>query len=328
MSEIQERWLTFYRGSQEAVKQHLREQFPAHEGEDSKVYERAINARAFDILRSFLPVGMPTNVSWTTSLRVARDHLSALTQHPDRDVRLVATQALDGLAETFPGSFAKRVDDEKLASLGTVLALLPQLTDRYRHVTEPSVTHTMDLEALGPEFLAWLGQRALFTEIPSALKQFGSISVRALLDYGSFRDIQRHRAVTIPVPVLDVDLGFEAWYLDQLPPDLRVQAEALIHIQTTALQAIEDRYDRQLATAMGFRVPLVITGGLPGTVYYIELRSRTDVHPTLRDLMRVVGGVLQEHLPKVNIHVDRNTDDFSRRRGTSTIIDKTTGNAV
>jgi len=60
----------------------------------------------------------------------------------------------------------------------------------------------------------------------------------------------------------------------------------------------------------------------------VELRSRTDVHPTLREKIRVIGQKLREQLPDIALQVDDNTDDFSRRRGTSTIIDKATGNAV
>ena len=329
VSEIQAAWLAFYRGSQERLKEHLREQFPLQENEDPKVYERAINARTFDVLRSFLPDGMPTNVSWTVSLRVARDHLSMLTQHPDLDVRTVAQQALDGLAELFPGSFGKRVSDEKLAEYQQILALIPSLTDAHRSIgNDIQATNAVAMNAMSTEVREWFKRRPPFVIVPDVFKMLGDVSVRMLLDYGSFRDIQRHRAVAIPVPVLDVDLGFETWYLDQLPADLRAQAEVLIQSQTTAIQAINNRYERQLATAMGFRVPVVITGGLPGTIYYVELRSRTDVHPTLREKIRVVGQKLREQLPDIALQVDDNTDDFSRRRGTSTIIDKATGNAV
>ena len=49
-------WMDFYLGSQAEVREHLRTQYPRRDGEDEKVYEKAIAAQTFDILRGFLPV--------------------------------------------------------------------------------------------------------------------------------------------------------------------------------------------------------------------------------------------------------------------------------
>ncbi len=61
-------WRKFYLSMQEPVREHLRQSFPVNDGEDQKVYAKAINARSFDILRGFLPAGASTNLSWHTNL--------------------------------------------------------------------------------------------------------------------------------------------------------------------------------------------------------------------------------------------------------------------
>ena len=48
---IQESWRRLYLELQEPVQESLRERFPRREGEKENVWEKAINARAFDITR-------------------------------------------------------------------------------------------------------------------------------------------------------------------------------------------------------------------------------------------------------------------------------------
>ncbi len=335
-ARIQARWLDFYHHAQEPLKEHLRQQFPSHQDENPKAYERAINARCFDVLRGLLPVGMPTNVSWSTSLRLAKDHLTLLSQSPDLDTRLVATSALNGLVERFPGTFKKGARPEKLEWLKKRLARQDVAT-RYREALFGELLPADQLFLNGletvnipsserPLFL----ERPLFTELDLDTNFWGRIFAEFLIDYGSFRDLQRHRALDIPVPVLDVDLGIHPWYLDQLPPELRKQALRLIAEQTEAIRALsDDRYVRQPYIPMGFRVPALVGGPLHGWVYMIELRSRTDVHPTLREVVRRIGRRLRFQLKdQLVIHVNEDTDDFSRRRANATFFDKKTGKAI
>lgn len=334
--EIQERWLAFYRACQQPLKAHLRQQFPIFENEDKKVYERAINARCFDITRCLLPAGMPTNASFTGSLRLVQDHLWRLTVHPDLDTRLVATAAIAGLSRLFPGTFAKQPRPEQLAWWQKSF-LLDEKECQKRANTFKDATDPLQFEMEGvdrlqipDEYAALLVERPLFTELTLDTNDFGYLKIRFLLDYGSFRDLQRHRAVTTPLPTLDVNLGFHPWYLEQLPPDLRVQAETLIAEQTAAIRTLSnDPFVRQPYVAMGFRVPVLVISSLHGLIYLIELRARTDVHPTLRAPVRRIGHHLNHALRgRVHIHVDTNEDDFSRRRGTATFIDRTTGKAI
>ncbi len=335
-SRIQARWLDFYHRAQDRLKAHLRQQFPAHQDENPKAYERAINARCFDVLRGFLPLGMPTNVSWSTSLRLAKDHLTLLSQSPDLDTRLVATSALNGLVQLLPGTFKKGARQEKLAWLQARMARQDVQT-QFREESFAELLHIDQLFVNGLETInvppserALFLERPPFTELDLDTNFWGRIAAEFLLDYGSFRDLQRHRALDIPVPVLGVDLGFHPWYLDQLPPELREEALQLIAEQTEAIRALSDnRNVRQPYIAMGFRVPVLIGGPLHGWVYMIELRSRTDVHPTLRAVVRRIGRRMRQALGhQLVIHVNEDVDDFSRRRADATFFDRKTGEAI
>ena len=85
--EILESYRKFYIESLEPVKEYLKTQFPIGEGEKEIIYLKAIAARAFDILRGFLPAGSTTNLAWHTNLRQAADKIMLLRHHPLLEVR-------------------------------------------------------------------------------------------------------------------------------------------------------------------------------------------------------------------------------------------------
>lgn len=349
-AQIQERWLSFYRKNLPKQMVYTSTQFPIQPGEDFETYCAAVEKRAFDVLRGFLPIGTPTNVSWSVSLRLAKDHLLMLTQHPDLDTRLVASAAVKGLCELFPGTFAipsadatdekgQRAYQRHVADLDwqrRALLLDSKLFDGLRRelvsIKDPLYFRASGLDTIRipADYLELLQSRPLFTELTLSTNRFGRAVYEFALDYGSFRDLQRHRAADIDVPYADVDLGFHPWYLDQLPPKMRKEAEELIKTNTAAILALsDDPFVRQPYVAMGFRVPVRMEGGLHAIIYIGQLRSKTDVHPTVRDQVRCIAHHLQENVEgHPLIHIDENDDDFSRRRARATIIDRATGESI
>ncbi len=93
-SAILARWMAFYMSSVGPVEDHVRRTYPRREDESATIYDRAVMARVFDILRGFLPAGLKTQVSWHTNLRQAGDHLSWMRFHPLVEVRELAEKAL------------------------------------------------------------------------------------------------------------------------------------------------------------------------------------------------------------------------------------------
>ncbi len=103
--EILENWRQYYLELQEPVREHIRNQFPRQDGENEKIYEKAVVARAFDIIRSFLPAGAATNVAWRMNFRQFADELMLLRHHPLEEVREVAEKTEAALRKMYPSSF-------------------------------------------------------------------------------------------------------------------------------------------------------------------------------------------------------------------------------
>lgn len=338
---ILDAWMDFYVSSQEAVEAFVRARYPMTEkdlemerkekekGKPSS-YEGAVKARVFDSLRGFLPAGITTQLSWHTNLRQAGDKLVMLTRHPSEEIQEIALGLRNLLSQKYPSSGMG-------LSLPTVSGVnksdgqeaRDQWADKvaYGYTYIPptdqadfcSVVSTHGLK----EYADLIASRPRGAVLPHFLADLGLITWRFPLDFGSFRDLQRHRNGVCRMPLLDTSLGFEPWYLEQLPESLMEKAKTLIEAQTKAITEIsDDPVVRQYYTALGFRVPCSVTYGLPAAVYTMELRSTKTVHPTLRKVVHLMIEQFQEALPEVPLHVDMDTDDWSIRRGSQTITAK------
>ena len=104
-NDILESYRKFYIEAMEPTKEYLKKQFPIKEGEKEEIYNKAIAARAFDILRGFLPAGSATNIAWHTNLRQAADKIMVLRHHPLLEVRNTAEAIEKTLQNAYPNSF-------------------------------------------------------------------------------------------------------------------------------------------------------------------------------------------------------------------------------
>ncbi len=319
---IQNRWMQFYEKVLAELIATLPERFPIKDGEDEKDYRKAIKAKAFDIARGFLPAGVTTYVSWHTNLRQAHDHLKEMRHHPLEEVREVANATLQQLKEKYPSSFNYEINEKDEEYLKNAMNAVS-----YYHVEKGENYPFQGRHALLPSMLTHyadtLISRPKRSELPKQLRACGNFYFEFLLDFGSFRDLQRQRSMIQPMPLLTNYYGFEKWYLDQLPDDLRIEAEQVIKEQKIAIESLLcSKEDMQYYIAMGNRVLCVIQSTLPAAVYIAELRSGQLVHPTLRKIAQSMGRVIKEAIPDIALYCDMEPDAFSIKRGKQDIVKK------
>lgn len=313
-------WMSFYLGSQAKLEEFLSEKYPKKEGEDEGVYCKAIKARGFDILRGFLPAGVTTQLSWHTNLRQANDKLSLLRHHPLKEVRDLAEDIMNSLREKYPQSFSHKPNEvvEKYRSF---------LASKYNYYTgnlkKDFSARTNISKSEISKFKDIILKRPEKTGLPQFLAELGNLTFDFKLDFGSFRDIQRHRNGVCRMPLLTSKFGFNEWYLDELPCEMRKEANMLIRSQLKAIKSLKAPKEvLQYYFAMGFNVACRVTYGLPASVYVAELRSGKTVHPTLRKIAHKMGSSIKKMFPNFKIYLDESKDDFDVRRGTQTITEK------
>lgn len=313
---ILEDWRKFYIKGLGILKEELEKRYPINPGELEPTYKKAIMARAFDIMRSFLPSGASTNLAWHTNFRQAADHLMRLRHHPLKEIREIAKTIEELLLEAYPSSFGHKTYDT------TENFNQKWMNDNYYFTGNKPKDFVMSKNLVDKKLLkkykSVLKNRPVKTELPKEIGECGQVQFEFLLDFGSFRDIQRHRAVVQRMPLVTTKHGFEEWYLQELPKDFRKEAKDFIKKQEKRIKALKlDPEYAQYYTAMGYRLPNRVIGSIPHLVYLAELRSTRFVHPTLRKRAIQIAKTLEKTFADcgLKLHLDNDPDRFDVKRG-------------
>lgn len=323
--DLQQRWMNFYKTNFNEVVEHLRSKHPLQANENKTTWSKAVDARAFDILRAFIPAGLSTQLSWSTDLRHAREHIDELLFHPLPEVQLIAEKLLGELREKYPSSFGYEMS-EAHATYRQWFSEEINYNSGISVVSGDEVhyTSTVNNHQCRHEYHDMMEERPKYMPLPRVMDKLGTYTCQFLLDFGSYRDIQRHRNGVCQQPRLTCEFGFSNWYLDQLPDSVREKADVLI-IESEKLFNEYENIDANLAQyyiPMGYRVPVEVTYTLPQMVYVSELRSGETVHPTLRVVAQDMAKRIASDFPELKIYANLDKDPWSIRRGTQDITKK------
>jgi thymidylate synthase ThyX len=328
--ETHKMFMDFYNDSLPVVQEHLKELFPFDQDIGlHSVWKKTINARAFDIMRGFLPAGITTQLSWTTSLRDAYEHLYKLSFHPLKEVRDISENTLKALKEKYPASFSHKTYEELEEYYKDYYDDFEEFYSSEYYITDNEV-HRAKLFSYTTTFEEQECpiNRPKYSKLPKWFNfQNTDTTFDFFLDFGSFRDLQRHRGGHCQMPRLTTRCGFNEWYLEQLPYALREKAEELLktfeeqHYLFLGSEGWIGDYE-QYYVPMGYNIHCKLRYNLSQMVYVSELRSQTTVHPTLRKVAQKMAKVAKIIAPNVEMHVDFSEDSLDTKRGLQDIVKK------
>ena len=133
-------------------------------------------------------------------------------------------------------------------------------------------------------------------------------------DYGAFRDLQRHRMLTVQWQALTPDLGAAVpdEVVDAGCGDLyRARARALARGVRPARAAPATPRRRPYALCLGYRIRYVLDMNAREAMHLIELRSGREGHPGYRAVAHEMHALIAERHPAVAAamtHVDRDAE--------------------
>jgi len=349
--KIQSEWRTIYNRTLPLLIEGLKKNYPFDPADykNEKTWENALAARAFDIARSLLPVGTTTLLSWTTSLRAARDHLRRLKHNPLPEIRGVAHKIFDQLIKQYPHSFnpqdieaadtprdayaARFAERNSFVNVDDIVQQYAVTDAEIEAMREGKMivrTKALDLQGLRNNEKETLSTRPSGSPLPWRLEAYGRYNFLFLLDFGSFRDLQRHRNAVCQIPVLDGRFGMNPWYLGQFEQFLSPQeAEQLIQDIDAQFLAIAGLAQKgvsvkpllnQYLMPMGTQALVHASYSVPETVYVGEMRSAKTVHPSLRPVAQKMLGILGRDIPEMTLYGDMDMDSWSAKRGEQTIM--------
>ncbi len=348
---IQENWRTFYMENMPVVLEHVKtqnpyssfdfsEQLAAEQKKNPKLLDpdaaekwkkglwlKTMKARAFDIMRGFLPAGATTYVAWWTSISHANDHLSWLRCHVLSEVTEVAQKTEELLKQVYPSSFGRQVygDREAYKKKWFETEYYLEANDQFPNF-ECKVSHFM---MLTDPYRDMVLTRPKGVDLPWQIGEVVSVLWRDSIDFGSFRDQQRHRAVIQRMGLITAKLGMHEWYLKNLPPALLKSTQKFLDDQLGKIESLGlGKYEAQYLFPMGMKVPTRTAGSLAKVIYLIELRCQRTVHPTFHANAFRLAVSVREQLAQIfnctageiPLYIDEAVGELTLKRGTQDIV--------
>jgi thymidylate synthase ThyX len=164
-----------------------------------------------------------------------------------------------------------------------------------------AAVNTMDAAERAALFHAYVGDRDNRRHRPGRAFERTSYRFDIVSDYGAFRDLQRHRMLTVEWQPLSTTLGYTV-------PEI-VEEAALAEPYTESLErsaelhvALTENFPEQAAYAvpLAYRIRYVMEFSAREAMHLLELRSAPQGHPTYRriaqEMHRQIGAVAGHRL--------------------------------
>lgn len=286
------------------------------DAEDPKVLEdRTVKARTFDNVRYLLPAGTGTSLGAVMNLRDVRYLISQARGHSNAEIRDIGEKTYAAVSQICPVLVQKADADTfepKTGYLGPVSSKFkPEAPNWYVDLYKPHLLpdpalaqrsfesivadmHGMSWSAFSKHMEA-RGKRAVPKVFRTLRLQFD-----IMMDYGAYRDLQRHRRCEQYAEPLTPNYGY------LVPDDIAGgELEAEYRHTMENLRAYEDERvvhdvdNMQYMTPLGYLHRSVFDADIAETYYITELRTQPQGHISYRRVAYEMKEVAQRRLPEI-----------------------------
>jgi thymidylate synthase ThyX len=340
-------WTDFYNKALPVVVKKLKKDYPFEEQYkhlplpelDDPAYikafttwENTIKARAFDKCRGYLVAGSVTNVGFLGTFDTLNDHFGEMLHHPCSEMRGIANEVLTKMKEKYPyGTMPvdelfhrySYVDNSFFYTNGESCRSGHQvIVDR----EDLSSQNEAEQEFMNERLIKYLTQRKKGQRIDRVTASKLMFTMRGYIDFGSYRDLHRHRAGVCDMRILTPGNGIHSYYSEDLSDELKAELEVISSnfsnwYTKTITHSPGSVYELQYSVPMGYMIHVTYKCDINQVLYLLELRSGKTVHNTLRHLIHEWGKVIYSSFgDSIKIHIDYDVDNFTLKRGTQTIV--------
>lgn len=320
----------------EPLEAHFRAQYPQDPADAPAVYTRTIRAKALDTVRGLLPAATQSNVGLYGSGQAYEALLLRMRVHPLAEVRTYADLMLAELRKVIPsflkrvdrpdrgGRWSAYLHDTHAATMALADRMLAGVAVEARpevfltehdpdgevkvvaaalyaasHLADDQLlqlARAMDPAQRAALLRAYVGDRQNRRHKPGRAFERTSYRFDILTDYGAFRDLQRHRMLTLEWQPLSPQHGY---VVSDLITDVgarsdweRVMAEsAALH---DALCAAGCHRAAPYAVSMAYRVRFYLALNAREAMHLIELRTAPQGHPSYRRVCQRMHRLIDE----------------------------------
>src|SRR5262245_578407 len=325
-----------YRELLPVLRQFFADRFPRDAQTSDVAYRMSIRAKALDTLRGLLPAGTTSNVGIYATGQAYENLLLRMRAHPLQEVRDYGALMLAELRKVIPAflrrvdlpergmAWSGYLEDTRRATsrvAATLLAGEPAVArdevmltdfdpDGEAKVVAAALYAVSDVpddrlleiaqkmtEAERRAVLeAYVGRRSNRRHRPGRAFERTSYRFDVLADYGAFRDLQRHRLLTLEWQRLSPRHGS---VMPEAIADARVadrwhralDASVALHDAIAAAGLTEAA---PYAVAMAFRIRFYMEMNAREAMHLIELRSAPQGHPAYRRISQTMHRLIAE----------------------------------
>lgn len=331
----------------EPVMERVRARSPRAEGQSEGAWNAACHAQVCDLLRYLLPAATHTNIGMTANARTLEHLISKMLSHPLAEVRRTGAAIKREASRTIPTLIkyaeenlylrdtpaalreiaGERLTGKRPAGGEVMLVEWPEdAEERLATALIYEVSH-WPWEAARAEVRTWTRARQREV-IEAALKQRGPhdtplrtfehlyYTFDILIDFGAFRDVQRHRMATQTTQLLTTEHGYAA------PEPLMEYgfgadfAECMERAARSYERLATDLpYEAQYVIPLAYRKRALFTWNLRELHHFISLRSARQGHPSYRRVAQGVYRELERVHPFLASFVRVDLSDYTLARG-------------
>ena len=324
-----------------AMEEHFRARYPKAAEDSDAVYRSAIRAKALDTLRGLLPAATTSNVGLFGTGQAFEALLLRMLAHPLSEVQSHAKMMLAELRHVIPAFlsrveqadrggrwvqyFAESRSATEAAARPHLAGVAPEdadevtLTDfdpegeiKVAAAALYSVSDLPDAQLLATArrmtvderaalLTAYVGNRANRRHKPGRAFERTHYRFDVLTDYGAFRDLQRHRLLTIEWQPLSTRHGYvEPAAIEEAGAlaDWRQVMEGSDALYESLVSASLDHV-APYAVAMAYRVRFYMDMNAREALHLIELRTAPQGHPSYRrvcqQMHKAIADVARHH---------------------------------
>jgi thymidylate synthase ThyX len=327
--EIYARWF-------EPMQEYFRARFPKEPGDSDAVYRAAIRAKALDTLRGLLPAAVQSNVGLFGTGQAFESLLLRMRANPLAEAQQYAGMLLAELRKVIPAFLTRVDHPERGGVWTHYLSETSARTEELAHglladvgrESRPEVTLTdfdpdgemkvvaaalyavsdlpddqlfavvrkMSSDDRANILRTYVGARANRRHKPGRAFERTTYRFDVLADYGAFRDLQRHRLLTLEWQPLGALHGY-------VEPDA-IEAAGAHKDWTDVLEASGELHDSlhaaglsniaPYAVSMAYRIRFYMEMNAREAMHLIELRTAPQGHPAYRRICQAMHTLIAE----------------------------------
>jgi thymidylate synthase ThyX len=309
-------------------------QFPKQEGDSKFIYTSSIRAKACDSARGLLPAATTSNVGIFGSGQAFESMLIRMNSHPLEEARDYARMMLEELRKVIP-SFLKRVDlpdrggvwsgyfednHEAMERIASCIDVEPQSIEEvslveWDHDAENKIAaaalyaHTdlsdAQLQAIVNEMSesekadvirAYTGDRQNRRHKPGRGMERSFYRFDVLSDFGSFRDLQRHRMMTVDWQRLGVKHGYSTPAAIEEVGWTQRWGEAMGRMSEFHETVLNEHGSdvAQYVVPFGFKLRYSMQFNVREAFHMLELRTSQQGHPDYRRVCQKMHKLIRD----------------------------------